>query len=216
MSEYGIKLNPPRILSGSCPRRQRGMMLVEALCALAIGATLMVAMGAGFFTFLDSWQTNVNHADAVKATRLAVLKICSDIRQADDGQVGYTGVTPQSGTLVLSLTTTAGTQVTDVFSLSGTQLRYYRQLSSPLSGNLSSQPISASNPTGYTVLAHNVSAATFTPQTDPVTGKLTNVEISMKVTLNNRFTFTLTESAVVRHNRVMAEKVNPTYGAPPF
>ncbi|MBS3735013.1 MAG: prepilin-type N-terminal cleavage/methylation domain-containing protein [Phycisphaerae bacterium] len=75
---------------------QHGFTLVEVLIALALFALLMAAMGTAVHGALDSHAENTDLASATQGARVALQRICHDIRTA-------ASVDPYAGTGTLRL-----------------------------------------------------------------------------------------------------------------
>ncbi len=185
------------------PRRMSGVTLLEITLALAITAVILVALVEAFTIASKSWSANRDELAGMHAARLAMFRICREIRQASDGDVGFpTPVAPgtSGSTLVIM---TKGAQ--HAFSLKNGQLMYYKDVPAGTTSLASLTPLR---------LASNVSSLTFTAQSDG-TQRLINVQIRMTVTVRSA-SFTLSDSAIVRKSRIIPDKFAPDVSSNPI
>lgn len=97
--------------------RNAGMSLVEVMISLAISSTLLAAVAAAFTASASAIEHNDQFVRAAQAARISVSQIMSEVRKAQVGDPGTSGLVQDQR---LELTTDAG--VRRIYSLVGQEL----------------------------------------------------------------------------------------------
>ena len=144
--------------------RRMGLSLVEVSISLAIGAGLLVAVGAAYSSSVNAIQNNDTFFRATQAARVSLNQILSQLRQCQS-------VTVSSNQL--AMTTYDGQSVTYAWS--------------NVTDNLTITPQTGSTSTTY-VMAGNITALAFATDTQSVTMMITVSVGNNTVTLNGAAT----------------------------
>lgn len=152
--------------------RQSGLSLVEVCISLAIGASLLVAVGAAYSSSVSAIESNDTFFRATQAARVSLNQIMTEVRRCESATVSSNQI---------AMSTYNGESRTYAWDSTSRNLTITRQIATPAPTN---------------VMAGNITALAFATDTKSVTMTIT-VQVG-----NNTVTFSgaATPRRMVQYN----------------